>query len=54
MFPYYEVKVVDDNGGARIMHFDFYVRERNLEITVRDSLLNRTMGLKEWRRRRSR
>ena len=49
-FKYYWVKVVEDNGGNLVTHFNFYVNEKTFEIRYLDVVNDRELTLSQWRR----
>jgi hypothetical protein len=51
-FKYYWVKVIEDNAGATITHFNFYVDENSREVKYFDSITGNVLSLQQWRKNR--
>lgn len=47
---YYWIKVIEDNGTNLVTHFNFFVYPVDLKIVYFDTVYNKELELKEWRK----
>ena len=48
--PYYWVKAWEDNGITYVTHFNFYVYQKPFRIQFYDTVNDKVISLKEWRK----
>lgn len=51
-FPYYLVKVWEDNGMSYVSHFNFFVNPKTLTIKYQDTKQDTLVDLNAWRKQR--